>query len=127
MNLQSAFLTSIYAMTALAGAMLAYGEEAPVPSGLTVLFSALAYFFNERNPRLHINALTSNILGLAALAVGIFESFGRGEDARLLAGAHFLVFITWIVLFQEKEIRHYWWLCALSLLQVALGPLLTLS
>ena len=69
----------------------------------------------------------TNLLGLAALALAAVEFFGKREDARLLAAAHLLVYFTWIVLFQVKEIRHYWWLCALSLLQVALGPLLTLS
>src|SRR5262249_36170054 len=62
-----------------------------------------------------------------ALGLASVEFFGKREDARLLAAAHLLVYFTWIVLFQKKEMRHYWWLCALSLLQAALGPLLTLA
>ncbi|MGE5192825.1 MAG: transglutaminaseTgpA domain-containing protein [Deltaproteobacteria bacterium] len=127
MNLRNVFLISIYAMTALAGAMLAYGEETPFPSGLTVILSALALLFNDRRGWWRLPRLAGNLLGLAALGAAAFEFFGERADARLLAGAHCLVYITWIVLFQAKEMRHYWWLCALSLLQVALGPLLTLS
>ena len=37
------------------------------------------------------------------------------------------MYITWIVLLQTKDIRQYWWLCALSLLQVAVGSVLTLQ
>src|SRR6516165_8492583 len=127
MNLKSVFLFSIYSMIGLAAAMLAYGEETPFPSAITVLLAGIALFFNEREQRLRLPVLASNFLGLAALGVALVEFSGNQEDAKLLAGAHFLVYITWIVLFQKKEIRHYWWLCALSLLQVAVGPLLTMS
>jgi transglutaminase-like putative cysteine protease len=126
MNLRNVFQISIYSMTALAGLMLAYGEETLFPSGLTVIFSVLALLLNERR-RWRLPILATNLLGLAALGLAAFEFFGERPDARLLAGAHILVYVTWIVLFQAKEMRHYWWLCALSLLQVALGPLLTLS
>jgi hypothetical protein len=127
MNLAGIFQISIYSLTALAGAMLAYGEEALFPSGLTVLMSGLALWFSERRRMLRLPTLLTNLLGLAALGLASVEFFGNREDARLLAAAHLLVYFTWIVLFQSKEMRHYWWLCALSLLQAALGPLLTLS
>jgi transglutaminase-like putative cysteine protease len=127
MNLNSVFLFSIYSMIGLAAAMLAYGEETPFPSAITVLLAGVALFFNERERRLRLSVLASNLLGLTALGVALVEFSGSQEDAKLLAGAHFLVYITWIVLFQKKEIRHYWWLCALSLLQVAVGPLFTMS
>ena len=126
MNLRKVFQVSIYTLTALAGIMLAYGEETVFPSGLTPILSILALLFNERG-RWRLPLLATNLLGMTALGFAVFEFFGDRPDARLLAGAHILVYVTWIVLFQAKEMRHYWWLCALSLLQVALGPLLTLS
>jgi hypothetical protein len=127
MNLRNVFLISIYSTTALAGAMLAYSEESPLPSGLTVILSLAALLFNEQRRQWHLPTFVANVLGLAALGAAALEFRGVRVDARLLAGAHILVYITWIVLFLAKEMRHYWWLCALSLLQVALGPLLTLS
>src|SRR5262245_3493484 len=127
MNLASAFQISVYSLTSLAGGMLAYGEETFFPSALTVPLSVLALVYNERRRRWRLPVLATNLLGIAALGTAGYEFFGERPDARLLAGAHVLVYITWIVMFQVKEMRHYWWLCALSLLQVALGPLLTLS
>ncbi len=127
MKLETVFQFSIYSMTALAGAMLAYGEEIFFPSGVTVILSFLALFINEQTYRFRIPPFVSNLLALVVVGVVISEFRGERADARLLAGAHFLVYVTWIVLFQAKDIRQYWWLCALSLLQVALGPLLTLS
>ena len=38
------FLISIYALTALSGGMIAFAEEIPFPSGLTLPLAILAYF-----------------------------------------------------------------------------------
>jgi transglutaminase-like putative cysteine protease len=125
MTLTSVFRFSLYALVALAASMLAYGEESFFPSGLTVLLSMFVLFFGDRHDRLTIGPLLANLLGLIGLVAAGFEFFGTQFDSRLLAGAHFLVYITWIVLLQTKGIRQYWWLSALSLLQVALGSVLT--
>ncbi len=127
MRLDSVFRMSVYLLTALAGAMLAYAEDAFFPSGITVVLSCIALLFGEYNRKLHLTTLISNGLGLLVIGVVVWESRGERADAVLVAGTHFLVYVTWIVLFQARNIRHYWWLCALSLLQVAVGPLLTLS
>jgi transglutaminase-like putative cysteine protease len=125
MTLTNVFRISLYSLVSLAGSMLAYGEEVFLPSGLTVPLAGFILFFSERQGRLRINALVGNLLGLAVLGAAGFEFFGERPDARLLACAHFLVYITWIVLLQTKGIRQYWWLSALSLLQVAVGSVLT--
>src|SRR5262249_717093 len=125
MSLEFVFQFSIYVLTAMAGGMLAFGEEAFFPAGLTVPLAIIALFFCERSRQVSIGPWASNVLGFAAVGLGVYESMGQRADARLLAGSHFLVYITWIVLFQAKQVRHYWWLCALSLLQVAVGSVLT--
>ena len=127
MSLTSVFQFSLYVLVALAGGMLAFGEETFFPSGITVLLSGFALHFNERYAKLRLTPLVGNFLGVAALIAATYEFFGEGVDARLLAVADFLVYITWIVLLQEKGIRQYWWLCALSLLQVAIGSVVTNS
>src|SRR5205823_1535706 len=44
-----------------------------------------------------------------------------------LAGAHLMVLLQWIVLIQDKQPQQYWWIFALSILQVAISALLTHS
>jgi protein-glutamine gamma-glutamyltransferase len=127
MNLTNSFQISIYSLTALSGLMLAYGEESLLPSGLTPFFCVIALFFNERRRLVRLNFWWSNGLGLAAMGMTLFEFFGDRADARLLSGAHFLVYLTWVVLFLEKHAQQYWWLFALGLLQVAVGTVMTLS
>jgi protein-glutamine gamma-glutamyltransferase len=127
MNLVTVFQISIYGLTAMSGAMLAYGEEVPFPSVLTIVLSLVALLFNEWIRKIRIGLWPSNLLGLGALGIALVEFLGESIEARLLSGAHFLVYLTWIVLFQDKRVRQYWWLFALSLLQVAVGAVLTLS
>jgi hypothetical protein len=127
MSLSWVFQFSLHVLVALAGGMLAFGGETFFPSGMTVVLSGFALFLNERYAALRLTPLVGNLLGLAALGAATYEFFGERDDSRLLAVADFLVYITWIVLLQNKGIRQYWWLCALSLLQVAIGSVLTNS
>lgn len=126
-RLAKAFHISVYSLAALAGAMMAFGEESVFPAALSVPLAALAYWFNERYRTLRVPAYVANTLGLIALTYAIFEFFSENIEARLLSGAHFLVYLSWVILFQEKRIRQYWWLCGLGLLQVAVGSVLTLA
>src|SRR5665213_1955900 len=107
MSLTLVFHCSLYVLVALAGGMLAFGEETFFPAGLTVLLSGFALFFNERSVRLSLGPLVGNLLGLAALGAAGYEFFGESADSRLLACGHFLVYITWIVLVQTKGAVSY--------------------
>lgn len=126
------FLISIYALTALSGGMIAFAEEIPFPSGLTLPLAILAYFFNEREHKIRIKTFWANILGVVAFAIAATELFVAGfseagfvAEGRLLAGAHLLSYLVWIALFQDKKGRQYWWLMALGVMQVAVGAILS--
>ena len=126
------FLISIYGLTALSGGMIAFAEEVPFPSGLTLPLAMLAYFFNEREHRIRIKTFWANILGVVAfviaateLLVAGFSEAGFAAEGRLLSGAHLLSYLVWIALFQDKHGRQYWWLLALGVMQVAVGAILS--
>jgi protein-glutamine gamma-glutamyltransferase len=127
-----AFLISIYSLTAVSGGMIAFAEEIPFPSGLTLPLAILAYFYNEKEQRLRIKTLWANVLGIAAfgiaateLLVAGYSEAGFAAEGRLLAGAHLLSYLVWIALFQDKHGRQYWWLMALGVMQVAVGAILS--
>jgi len=124
LDLTLLFRVSIYVLTALAGCMLAYAEGALLPA-ISIPLAALAFFFNEHWKVLRIPVVLANLLGLAAFIFAGNELFTGGIEARLLSGAHLLVYLTWVVLFQKKDAAGYWWMIALGLLQVAVGSVLT--
>lgn len=128
------FLISIYGLTALAGVMLAFAEEIAFPTGLTLPVAILAWHFNEQTKQLRIQTFWANLLGVGAflisgaeLVIAGFSEIGFAAEGRLLAGAHLLTYLTWIALFQDKQGRQYWWMLALSLMQVAVGAILSQS
>jgi protein-glutamine gamma-glutamyltransferase len=126
-SLTQVFQISIYTLTAFAAGMLAYGEEFPIPTALTIPLAVLAYHANDRHRKFHLNTFASNLLATMAVTAAAIEFFSGSIESRLLSGAHLMAYITWIVMFQHKSTRQYWWLCALGLLQVAVGSVLTNS
>lgn len=129
MDLATVFRLSIYLLLNLSALMLCLAEGAVFPQGLTFAFTLVAYQLSDRRGTFHINTLWTNLLGLAALGIAVTEVI-YGEmaemlDLRILAGGHLLVYLTWVVMLQKKQLKQYWWLAALSALQVAVGAVLT--
>jgi transglutaminase-like putative cysteine protease len=121
------FFLSVYGLTAIAGLMLAFAEGSPFPEILTPALAIVAYVLTDRTRMFHIPVIWANALGVAAFLFAGYQMIGNTTELRLLAGAHLVVYLTWIVLFQEKHLPQYWWMCALSVLQVAIGSILTIS
>lgn len=126
------FHYSIYSLVALASLMLTFAEENAFPTGFTVPIAILALYLNEMRRSVRINTLMANLLGLGSFAIAGSELLiaGLGDqviaaEGRVLAGAHLLSYLTWVALFQDKAGRQYWWLMALSVMQVAVGAILT--
>ena len=112
-------------VAALGGALLALGEGRPWPAALTPPLVLFAHAAVDRRRLFHLPAVAANLLGVAAAAVALTE-LGTGEiEARLLFGAHLLVYLSWIVSFQKKTFKVCWSLVALAVLQVAVASVLT--
>ena len=127
MTLRDVFVTSLFALVILGSGMLWLGEGDFFPAGVTVLIAIAAWLFNERGPRWSLGLWSSNALGLLAAAAALWEFLGPSLEGRLLSGAHFLCYLSWIILFQKKRSRGYWLLGAFVLLLVAVGSVLTNS
>lgn len=121
--LSAVFQASIYGLTCFAAVILGRAEAGVVPF-LTIVIAFLAYLATEPPRNFYIPIWGANLLGLVALGFAGFEFFGDADDAKLLAGAHLVVYLTWIVLLQQKTERQYWAICALGLLQVAVACVL---
>ncbi len=118
---------SLYGLMALASVILATAEGDSMPDACTVPLAILALFVTERWKLFCLRIRWANVLGLTAFALGGWEFFRGTTEARLLSLAHVLVYLTWIVLFLEKNTRMYWTMCALAVLHVAVGSVLTTS
>ncbi|QDT16981.1 transglutaminase family protein [Alienimonas californiensis] len=113
------------ATAAAAGAMLALGEGDPWPAALTPGIVLGAHLLVDRMRAFHLPGLIANLLGLAAAALAVTELTSGEIEARLLFGAHLLVYLTWIISLQKKTFKVCWSLVALAVLQVAVASVLT--
>ncbi len=103
MNLTLTFQFSIYLLIALSSIMFMMAEGGVFPQLLTIPLGLLTLFFTDRWNKFSLSPLWANVLGLLAFLVVCAEFFSNIEG-RLLSGAHFLVYLTWIILLQKKEI-----------------------
>ncbi len=118
---------SLLGLVALGSLMLAFAEGSGFPDAITIPLALLALFVTDRWKLFRLSTRWANCLGLAAFSLAIWELSGGDIESRLLSFAHLLVYLTWILLFLEKTPRMYWTLCAMALLHVALGAVLTSS
>ena len=124
MNADRAMTRAVFLCVGWAGLMLslAEGRIFPVPFSLPIVAVA---WFAYRADRMRCPTWLAAILGMGAFAAAFLE-FALGDiESRLLSVAHIVVYLTWIVLFMRWRTREYWLLLALSLLQIAVGAVLT--
>ena len=124
-NVEQMFAWSVTFMVSLASMILAFAEESKLPTSLTPFLAVFCHYFVDRWKRIRLRVWMSNVLGLLAFAAMTFEFVGANVLDKLLSGAHLLVYMTWVILLMQKGIRQYWWLLALSVLQVSVASVLT--
>jgi protein-glutamine gamma-glutamyltransferase len=126
-RIPTVFFISIYGLVAMAGAMLAFAEGSPFPEILTPALAIVAYVLTDRTKTVYLPLLVANILGVIAFLGAGWQMRNQTLEQRVLIAAHLLVYLSWIVLFQKKNLAQYWWMCALAVLQVAVGSILTID
>jgi protein-glutamine gamma-glutamyltransferase len=124
-NIETTFLRSIVACVSMASLVLANAEENMWPTAFTPVVAVFAYIFVDRKKLIRLSLLGANGLGIVAFVAAIIEFREGNLLEKLLAGAHLLVYITWVVLLLKKGIRQFWWLTALSVLQISVASVLT--
>jgi transglutaminase-like putative cysteine protease len=121
------FQASVYLTLGLSALILAHAEGSVFPAGMTIPIACAAWFFTERRKLLQLPTSWANVLGMGGFIAAMSELMTNNIEARLLSGAHLLVYLSWVVVFQKKEARQYLWMSALATLQVAVGAVLTTS
>ena len=125
LKLRSTFFRSVTVVTSAAAIILAGSEGLLFPAACTPVFALVGWLLAEHLRWFRIPVIIGNLFGVAAFAVAANEFIGGTLESKLLAGAHLIVYLTWIVLILPKSNRQYWWLIALSVLQLAIAGLLS--
>ncbi len=123
-QLRITFYRSVTIVISAAAALLASSEGKVFPSGMTPLVALIGIYAVDYRRWISLPTIVANLAGLAALCITGFQFTGSNYQ-KLLSGTHLLVYLTWIVLFMRKGHRQFWWLIALSVLQVTISGVLT--
>lgn len=130
MGLESVFKLSIYVLTGFVGLALGMAEFGPIPF-ISLPVTVFSYWWCEIGTRRGLfsegglGESPARVLGFLALLAASFEFFGESPEAKLLAGIHLMVYLTWVVLMQQKSNYRYWLLLTLGMMHVAVGSVLT--
>lgn len=130
MGLASVFKLSIYVLTGFVGLALGMAEFGPIPF-ISLPVTVFSYWWCEIGTRRGpfsgggLGEGPARVLGFLALLAASFEFFGDSPEAKLLAGIHLMVYLTWVVLMQQKSNYRYWLLLTLGMMHVAVGSVLT--
>lgn len=125
LDIEKIFQRSIIVMVSVSAWVLAFAEGSAWPGRLTPVVALLSHLLIDRRRLRGLSIPAANALGVAAFVGMAMEFYGGTLLVKLLSGAHLLVYMSWIVLFLRKGIRQYWWLCALSVLQISVASILT--
>jgi len=132
MGLETVFKISIYSLTAFVGVILGLAENGPIPY-LSLPITILAYWWcevdrrGEPGQRGGLSESVARVLGILALIAATIEFFSNNPEGKLLSGIHLVVYLTWVVLLQQKSNYRYWLLMALGMMHVAVGSVLTIA
>lgn len=127
LSLELALPGAIALMGALSAILLGMGERTPLLAVIAVVMAAAAIYFKELKGWVTLSNRGANLACLIAVAISLWDSWRLEAGSQLLAAAHLLVLLQFILLFQDKTTHRYWLLAVLSLMQVAVAAALGLE
>ena len=109
------------ALAALATLLLGMGERSVLlPLGI-LLVAMTSVWVTDVTGWFRLNRPVTNVAAFVAVLLGLWEVVSLRSTVQIFAIANLLIYLQVILLFQEKQIRTYWQLIALSLLQAVIA------
>lgn len=125
MKLKWASLSRLYLLAAFSTVLLAMGQGMGIFALAMVVAAVVAYVLTERQERCRLSARASNVL--AVIGSGLFLLEVALGGIFTLAIAHLAVYMQFIILFQKKNLRSYWSLVLLALMQLPVAAVMNLQ
>ncbi|HVC96860.1 MAG TPA: DUF3488 and transglutaminase-like domain-containing protein [Pirellulales bacterium] len=127
MQVERLLQISMAALAALGTLLLGMGERDLTLPVLAVIVAASSVYLTDVKAWLRLNKMGSDVAGLVALAVTWRDYEGYESESQLLVLANLLIYLQFVLLYRQKNVRTYWLLALLSLMQVAVASALSLN
>lgn len=140
MHLELVLQICVAALCALGTLLMGLGERSAFLPFVAIVVAIVSVYLTDYMKIVRLHSTVSNLAGLGAVFLSLYSSFHDfreyGNDGEggfpdavvwLMAVAHLLTYLQFVLLFQIKNDRTYWLLLTLSLLQVAVAAALSLE
>lgn len=107
--------------------LLGLGQPSPMMPLLAIFAAVTSLIFTDFLRWFCLHRLIANLAAVGAAFFTLWNFFRDNSQEQLLAIANLLSILLIILLYQEKNVRLYWQLSVLSLLQVVVAAALTLG
>ena len=127
MNLQRAMQLTVAAQLTLGTLLLGIGQGSILLPALAIVAAGGSLWLTDITGAVRLKQKVATLAALCAVAIFAADLYRMGTEQQLLAIANLLVYLQVVLLFQRKDLRIYWQLLMLSLLQVVVAAALSLS
>lgn len=121
MDLQKLLSVNMATLAALAAMLLAMGQRSPWAAMTLWMVAVVSLVVNDFTGWFRLNRNAATLAAVVVMAFFLRMCFRYDGEARMLAMADMLIYLQIVLLFQEKDVRVYWWLAVMSLLQVVVA------
>lgn len=129
MKIERLLQVNIAVLTVVGTLLLGLGQENPMLPALSLFAAVTSIYFTDVMGWFRLHRMIANLAAVGALFISLreFDVFGGDSTSQLGAIASLLVYLQFVLLYQEKNERVYWQLVVLSLLQVVVAAALHLG
>jgi protein-glutamine gamma-glutamyltransferase len=129
MKLERMLQVNVAVLTVVGTLLLGLGQGNPMLPALSLFAAVTSIYFTDVMGWFRLHRAVANLAAVGALFISMreFDVFGGDSASQLGAIASLLVYLQFVLLYQEKNQRVYWQLVVLSLLQVVVAAALHLG
>lgn len=127
MSLERMLQVTVAALLTLGTLLLGIGQGSVLLPLLAAVAAIGSVWLTDVKGVVRLKQYMATMLALSTLGMFAIDLLRLGKDNQLLAIANLLVYLQVVLQFQRKDMRIYWQLLMLSLLQVVVAAALSLS
>ncbi len=127
MSVERRFQVCLAATASLGTLLLGLGQSNMTLPVVAVFAAVTSVYFTDYQDWFHLNRHAANILALGAAGFAVVDVMQQELGTQLVAIANLLIYLQIILLYQKKNLRLYWHVLVLSLLQVVVAAALNLG
>ncbi len=124
MTIERSLQIAVAIMASLGTILLGMGARNALLPLVTIVVAVSSLYLTDKLGWIRLNRNVASLAAVAAVCISVIDFFQLGSENQLLAIAYLLIYLQIVLMYQRKDVRVYWQLLMLSLLQVVVASAL---